>query len=99
MQLCSRCLFYSYLLNIFDMFATLSLISQFGIEAEGNPIGRYILQSPQSAVVCKVFVTAAFLFVIWLFRQRRSARIGAYTIFFAYILLTAYHIYILTALS
>ena len=99
MQTCSRFLFYSYILNIFDLVATLSLVSQFGIDVEGNPVGRLVLSSPQNAVICKVFVIAALLFVIWLFRKYKAARIGTYTIFCAYALLTVYHISIFAMLN
>ena len=92
MDLCVRFLYFSYLLNIFDLLATLSLVSQFGIGAEGNPIGQLMLSSPQIAVAVKVFGVAALLLILFLNRQRRLAHIGTYVIFTAYALLFCYHV-------
>lgn len=99
MKLCSRLLFFSYILNVFDLLATASLVAKFGAGIEGNPMGVMLLSDPRYAVVYKVFVIAALMFLIYAFRRHKAARIGTYAVFCAYLMLGIYHCWIIGTLS
>lgn len=95
MKNCGKVLFYSYIMNIFDLVATLMLVMRFGLDVEGNPFGRLLLSEPVWAFVYKVFGIAALLLVLYLFRSRKLAVYGSYTVFFAYSALSIYHLAII----
>lgn len=97
MKNCGKILFYSYLMNIFDLLATLSLTLKFGLDIEGNPIGRLLLSDPVWACVYKIFGIAALLGVLYAFRHRKAAMYGTYLVFGAYFLLSIYHVVVMAA--
>lgn len=99
MQKCGKLLFYGYLLNLFDLAATMSLILKFGIDIEGNPVGRLLLSAPFIAVAYKIAVVGLLMLLIYWFRKYRVAVVGAYTVFTVYLLLGIYHVYIIASLG
>lgn len=86
-------------MNIFDLAATLWLVMKFGLDTEGNPFGRMLLENPVVALAYKVFGIAALLLILYTFRNRRLAVFGTYTIFIVYSLLSIYHLAIIAAVN
>lgn len=54
----------TYLLNLFDLAFTMYMVNRFGIEVEGNPVGRWLIQSG-SVYFAKIVVMAAVLFLLY----------------------------------
>lgn len=40
-----------YVLNIIDLIATMLLVKRFGVQIEGNPIGKWLIET--NLVVCE----------------------------------------------
>lgn len=55
----------TYALNLFDLAFTMYMVNRFGIEVEGNPIGRWMIQSG-SVYFVKTIVMAAALYLLYL---------------------------------
>lgn len=55
----------TYLLNLFDLAFTMYYADRFGIEAEANPIGRWMIQNGSVYVVKIVFMAVA-LYLLYL---------------------------------
>lgn len=53
----------TYLLNLFDLYMTLYWVYRYGLEAEGNPVGRWLLETGL-AVPWKVFGIGMCLIVM-----------------------------------
>jgi len=81
----------TYAFNVFDLACTLFLVSAFGLAVEANPFGLALLQSP-AAVIYKCVVVLGLLYILWLLRGCRLARLGAWVVFWVYAALAAYHI-------
>ena len=96
MQNCGKRLLFSYLLNLFDLVATLLLIFRYGLDIEVNPFGRILLAQPVIAVIYKVVIIGLCLFTLYIFRYNKIAVISSYLILGVYALLGVYHIYIMT---
>ena len=50
-----------YVLNIIDLIATMLLVKRFGLEIEGNPIGKWLIETNLVWFVKIVIVGAALL--------------------------------------
>ena len=50
-----------YMLNIIDLIATILLVKRFGIQIEGNPIGKWLIETNLVWFVKIVIVRAALL--------------------------------------
>lgn len=86
----------TYLLSLFDLFCTMSLIKRFGLkETESNPLGRLLLKYPAVAYVYKFAVVGAALFALWYYRDITLAVIGVWVAFGVFCALTLYHLYII----
>ena len=85
----------TYAMNVFDMICTKYLVKQYGIEIEGNPIGKLMLKSNIATVIIKAVSMAAVLFVLYYFKYN----IALIVIFAVYCALTIYHIFILIYLK
>lgn len=96
MKNCGFLLATSYLLNLFDLVATLFLSAQFGVEIEGNPFGALLLSNPYLCAIYKIVVIGALFILVYAFRAHKTAVFGSYLIFTVYLLLGVYHTYILT---
>lgn len=57
-------LFLAYLLNLFDLVMTLRLYRLYGIGIEGNPMGRWLIETGL-AVPVKVFGIGACLIALY----------------------------------
>lgn len=55
----------TYLLNLFDLAFTMYMVNRFGIEVEGNPIGRWLIQSG-SVYAVKIGFMAVALYLLYL---------------------------------
>ena len=84
----------TYVLNIFDLCMTLYYTKKFGLDIEGNPIGRWILSEPYRIAISKVVLVALLLFVLWIGRKHKVATIGSWITLGVYIALAVYHIII-----
>lgn len=84
----------TYILNIFDLCMTLYYTEKFGLDIEGNPIGRWILSDPRRIALFKVTLVAILLFVLWVARERKTAIVGSWIVLGVYIALAVYHIII-----
>lgn len=82
----------TYLLNLFDLAMTNRLVNMYGLEIEGNPIGRW-LYTYDMAWVVKVIVVGGLLVVMGAcIRKRPKLAWVAYIPLVAYGLLALYHI-------
>ena len=91
-------LFITYLLNLFDLFMTTLWVRLYGIEAEANPIGRWMF-THNIAWAVKVFVVGGLLAVMGIcIRKRPRLRPVAYIPLVAYAVLAGYHLIILNCL-
>lgn len=87
-----------YLLNLFDLICTTYLVSKYGIEIEGNPIGRFIFTSADTIILFKVLIPAAALVQLWKYREHKLAQVALWLLLIVFILLTLYHLYIILKL-
>lgn len=55
----------TYALNLFDLAFTMYMVNRFGIEVEGNPIGRWMIQSG-SVYFVKIGFMAVALYLLYL---------------------------------
>ena len=88
-----------YALNIFDLIATRTLISKYGIKAEANPIGRFLFQNGIAEVfkICVVGILLMILYVVWC-KFPTKQRLIKFLINFllvVFIYLTIYHLLII----
>ena len=85
-------LFITYLLNLFDLAMTSLWVRLYGIEAEANPIGRWLFESNLSWVV-KIFAVGGLLAVLGVCIHKHPQ--NAWTAFIplvAYGLIAVYHV-------
>ena len=85
----------TYILNIIDYLFTLYWVRKFGIEIEGNPIGRWMF-SHNIAWLFKIVIVGGIFAVLGVFihRHPKSAYL-AYIPLIVYALVVIYHIIIL----
>jgi hypothetical protein len=84
----------TYLLNLFDLAMTNRLVKLYGIGIEGNPLGRWMIESNLSWVV-KIFAVGGLLAVMGVcIRKRPKLAPVAYVPLVAYGLLAVYHVVI-----
>lgn len=87
----------TYILNIIDLIATMFLIKRFGLQVEGNPFGRWLIETGLVYFV-KIFVIGIALWILWLFKERRIAKIVSTVSLLAYSIITIYHVVIIVAI-
>lgn len=83
----------TYIFNLIDLIATIYLVSLFGLSVEGNPIGRWFIQTNLVYVV-KIAVVGLALFLLWKFKNNKLAIVGSWVILITFSLLTVYHVFI-----
>lgn len=87
-------LFITYLLNLFDLAMTTLWVRLYGIEAEANPIGRWMFEH-NIAWAVKIFAVGVLLAVMgWCIRRRPNMKPLAFIPFSVYAVLAVYHIVI-----
>ena len=87
-------LFITYLLNLFDLAMTTLWVRLYGIEAEANPIGRWMFEH-NIAWAVKIFAVGGLLAVMGIcIRKRPRLRPVAYIPLVVYAVLAGYHLVI-----
>jgi hypothetical protein len=86
----------TYLLNIIDYLFTLYWVRKFGIEIEGNPIGRWMF-SHNIAWLCKIVLNGVLLGIVgWYVHRNPESGWIAWICLIAYAIIVAYHIILAT---
>ena len=86
----------TYALSLFDLICTYRLYHLYGLEIEGNPIGRYLLSS-NLAIPVKVIGIGAALFALYACIKRKPAyRWVGWIPLAVYAVLAVYHIVLWT---
>lgn len=87
-----------YLLNLFDLFATMYLVSLFGSSVEGNVIGKFLIET-KLVYFFKIVVVGFLLFLIYkLGHKREVANFCSKILFVVFAALSLYHCLILVSL-
>ena len=82
-----------YVLNIIDLIATMLLVKRFGIQIEGNPIGKWLIETNLVWFV-KIFIVGAALLLLFKFKNNKLAIVGWWITLITFSLLAVYHIII-----
>ena len=82
-----------YVLNIIDLIATMLLVKRFGLEIEGNPIGKWLIETNLVWFV-KIIVVGAALLLLFKFKNNKLAIVGSWITLITFSLLAVYHIFI-----
>ena len=88
----------TYCLSLIDLIFTLQYVQKYGLEIEGNPVGRWILSDGWRTFMIKMIFVLAGLYLIWRYRELKIARVASWIVMIAYSFLSIYHIIILIAL-
>lgn len=67
------------------------LVSKYGVDIEGNPIGRFILTSGDGILLFKILIPALALLILYKYNCKKIL----YALLTLFILLSIYHIIIL----
>ena len=82
----------AYLFNVTDYFFTEYWVTQYGLDAEFNPIGRWMFATGLAGFI-KIFVVGGlFALLGHLVKRRPKAIVANYLIFGVYGAVVAYHI-------
>ena len=82
----------TYLLNLFDLAMTTLWVKLYGIEAEANPIGRWLFESDMAWAV-KIFAVGGLLAVMGVcIRKRPRLAPVAYIPLVVYGVIAVYHV-------
>lgn len=85
----------TYLLNLFDLTMTTLWVKLYGIEAEANPIGRWLFENNMACAV-KIFAVGGALALMGVcIRKRPRLAPAAYIPLVVYGLIAVYHAIIL----
>ena len=79
-----------YMLNIIDLIATMLLVKRFGLEIEGNPIGKWLIETNLVWFVKIVIVGAAWL-GLYTLQRSKIAQTASTVILVVYSILVIYH--------
>lgn len=82
-----------YVLNIIDLIATMLLVKRFGLEIEGNPIGKWLIETNLVWFV-KVVIVGVALLLLYKFKNNKLAIVGSWITLITFSLLAVYHIFI-----
>lgn len=82
-----------YVLNIIDLIATILLVKRFGIQIEGNPIGKWLIETNLVWFV-KIVIVGAALLLLFKFKNNKLAIVGSWITLITFSLLAVYHIFI-----
>lgn len=85
----------TYLLNLFDLAMTTLWVKLYGIDAEANPIGRWLFENNLAGVV-KIFVVGALLLLLgYLLKRYPKYKYVALLLCVVYAIIAMYHLYLL----
>lgn len=79
-----------YILNIIDLIATMLLVKRFGLEIEGNPIGKWLIETNLVWFV-KIVIVGAALLGLYRLQEIKIAHTASTVIFVVYSILVIYH--------
>ena len=79
-----------YMLNIIDLIATMLLVKRFGLEIEGNPIGKWLIETNLVWFV-KIVIVGAALLGLYKLQEIKIARTASTVILVVYSILVIYH--------
>ena len=82
----------TYIFNLIDLIATMYLVSLFGLSVEGNPIGRWLIQT-NLVYPFKIGLVGGLLLAIGLLgkRNKKAANIGSWVLLTVFTSLIFYH--------
>ena len=87
-----------YILNIVDLIATMLLVKRFGLEIEGNPIGKWLIETNLVWFV-KVVIIGVALLGLYKFKENKIANIASTGLLVIYGILIVYHVIIIIVLN
>ena len=79
-----------YTLNIIDLIATMLLVKRFGLEIEGNPIGKWLIETNLVWFV-KIVIVGAALLGLYKLQEIKIAHTASTVILVVYSILVIYH--------
>ena len=79
-----------YTLNIIDLIATMLLVKRFGIQIEGNPIGKWLIETNLVWFV-KIVIVGAALLGLYRLQESKIAHTASTVILVVYSILVIYH--------
>lgn len=90
----------AYILNLFDLIATLVLVKLYGVGIEANALARLFIGDIWLATAVKVVGVGALLLTIYLLKNKayRLCNAASWIIFVVYVALALYHIIIFSVL-
>ena len=82
----------TYIFNLIDLIATMYLVRKLGLSVEGNPIGRWLIQT-NIVYQFKIGLVGGLLLAIGLLGKinKKAANIGSWMLLLAFSALTVYH--------
>lgn len=92
-------LFFTYLLNLFDLAVTSHWVKRFGIEIEGNPIGRWLYETDTVHLVKTVGMGVLILFLYFALKAHPRWRWVSWLLFISYGTVALYHVCLAINLS
>ena len=82
----------TYILSLLDLFFTLYEAKIFGADIELNPFGKVLITNIPFEMFYKAVIVGFCLYLLWNFRERKSALWSARILFGLYGLLNLYHL-------
>lgn len=79
-----------YILNIIDLIATMLLVKRFGIQIEGNLIGKWLIETNLVWFV-KIFIVGVALLGLYKLQESKTANTASTVILVVYSILVIYH--------
>ena len=79
-----------YVLNIIDLIATMLLVKRLGLEIEGNPIGKWLIETNLVWFV-KIVIVGAALLGLYKLQEIKIAHTASTVILVVYSILVIYH--------
>lgn len=97
----------AYILNLFDLAMTSHWVCKYGIDIEGNPVGRWLYQN-HLAVPVKVFGIGALLLALYVAVRHRDKGLeksfqwwdaASWMVLAVYAVLAIYHVVLIAAIT
>ena len=82
----------TYLLNLFDLYCTMQWVNRFGIGIEGNPIGRFLLETNLAIPVKTIGIGACLIALYAGVKRYPRWKWICWIPLAVYVLLSIYHI-------
>ena len=79
-----------YMLNIIDLIATMLLVKRFGLEIEGNPIGKWLIET-NLVLFVKIVIVGTALLGLYKLQEIKIAHTASTVILVVYSILVIYH--------